>query len=93
MAAKTKTRREKPVGIEKLYDHLPKTKEGRTMVALVLICIGLFASGAILTIILIPLGIVVLAYDYEWARNILRRFRDWLNGVRDRSEKKGAKRY
>ncbi len=80
------------MGIEKVYDYLPKSKEGRTVIGLLSICIGLFASGAILTIILIPLGIVVLAYDYEWARNILRRVRDWLNGARKRSDKKGAER-
>jgi len=81
------------MGIEKLYDYLPKSKEGRTMIGLLLIIVGLFASGAILTIVLIPLGIVVLAYDYEWARNILRRVRDWLNGARKRSDKKGSERY
>lgn len=81
------------MGIEKVYDYLPKSKEGRTMIGLLLIVVGLFASGAILTIILIPLGIVVLAYDYEWARNILRRVRDWLNGARKRSDKKGSERY
>ncbi len=80
------------MGIEKVYEYLPKSKEGRTVIGLLLICIGLFASGAILTIVLIPLGIVVLAYDYEWARNILRRVRDWLNGARKRSDKKGAER-
>ena len=80
------------MGIEKVYDYLPKSKEGRTVIGLLSICIGLFASGAILTIVLIPLGIVVLAYDYEWARNILRRVRDWLNGARKRSDKKGAER-
>ncbi len=80
------------MGIEKVYDYLPKSKEGRTVVGLLFIVVGLFASGAILTIVLIPLGIVVLAYDYEWARNILRRVRDWLNGARKRSDKKGAER-
>jgi len=80
------------MGIEKVYDYLPKSKEGRTVIGLLLIVVGLFASGAILTIVLIPLGIVVLAYDYEWARNILRRVRDWLNGARKRSDKKGAER-
>ncbi|GEM_PF-5865000 len=80
------------MGIEKVYDYLPKSKEGRTAIGLLLIVVGLFASGAILTIVLIPLGIVVLAYDYEWARNILRRVRDWLNGARKRSDKKGSER-
>ncbi len=80
------------MGIEKVYDYLPKSKEGRTVIGLMLIVVGLFASGAILTIVLIPLGIVVLAYDYEWARNILRRVRDWLNGARKRSDKKGSER-
>ena len=80
------------MGIEKVYDYLPKSKEGRTVIGLLSICIGLFASGAILTIVLIPLGIVVLAYDYEWARNILRRVRGWLNGARKRSDKKGTER-
>ena len=80
------------MGIERVYDYLPNSKEGRTVVGLLSICIGLFASGAILTIVLIPLGIVVLAYDYEWARNLLRRVRDWLGGARERSDKKGPER-
>ena len=80
------------MGIERVYDYLPNSKEGRTVIGLLSICIGLFASGAILTIILIPLGIVILAFDYEWARNILRRVRGWLNGARERSDKKGTER-
>jgi len=74
--------------IDKLYDYLPKTREGRTMVGLGLIVFGLMSSAAILTIILIPLGIAVLAFDYEWARNILRRVRDFLNNTRDKHERR-----
>jgi len=77
---------EKPMTIDKLYDYLPKTREGRTMVGLGCIVVGLMASAAILTIILIPLGIAVLAFDYEWARNILRRVRDFLNNTREKVE-------
>ncbi len=76
------------MGIEKIYDYLPNSKEGRTVVGLLLICIGLFTSAAILTIILIPLGIVVLAFDYAWARKILRGVRDFLNNTRQKHERR-----
>jgi len=48
----------------------------------------LSTSASILTIILIPLGIAVLAFDHEWARNILRKVRDWLNGARESHERR-----
>ena len=87
MTAKRKTGgKDKSMGIEKIYDHLPKSKRGRTVVGLLLVCFGLFTSAALLTIILIPLGIVVLAFDHAWARNILRKVRDFLNGARLRFE-------
>lgn len=82
--------------IEKIYDYLPHTKEGRTLVGLGMILFGLFTSVGLLTIILIPLGIIVLAYDYEWARNFLRKTRDFLSTLRDRvdggSQARGGKR-
>ena len=74
------------MSIEKIYDYLPNTKEGRTIVGLALIVFGLFASVGIFTIVLIPLGIVVLAYDYEWARNALRTVRDWLSRTREKND-------
>lgn len=78
------------MSIEKIYDYLPHTKEGRTLVGLVFILVGLFSSAALITIILIPLGIIVLAYDYEWARNALRKVRDFLSNMREKQE--GASR-
>ncbi len=74
------------MSIERIYDYLPNTKEGRTIVGLGLILFGLFTSAGILTVILIPIGIVVLAYDYEWARNLLRKTRDFLSKTRDNHE-------
>lgn len=74
------------MSIERIYDYLPSTKEGRTIVGLGMILFGLFASVAIFTIILIPLGIIILAYDYEWARNLLRKIRDGLSSMGRRSE-------
>ncbi len=79
------------MGVEKLYDYLPKSRKGRTMVGLGLVIFGLFSSATILTIILIPLGIVVLAFDHAWARSILRCVRDWLNRIRARFETKNTK--
>ncbi len=77
------------MSIERIYDYLPKTKEGRTLVGLAMILFGLFSSAAIFTIVLIPLGIVTLAYDYEWARNLLRKVRDGLSSMGRRSEARG----
>jgi len=74
------------MSIEKIYDYLPNSKEGRTLVGLGMVLFGLFASAAIFTIVLIPLGIVILAYDYEWARNCLRKVRDGLSSLRGRTE-------
>ncbi|MHA1543784.1 MAG: PGPGW domain-containing protein [Alphaproteobacteria bacterium] len=74
------------MSIEKIYDYLPSTKEGRTIVGLGMVLFGLFASAAIFTIVLIPLGVVVLAYDYEWARNLLRKVRDGLTSMRKSSD-------
>jgi len=78
--------------IEKIYEYLPNTKEGRTILGLGLVLVGLFASAALFTIVLIPLGIIVLAYDYEWARNALRNFRDFLNSIRDKSDSRARNR-
>ncbi len=83
------------MSIEKIYEYLPSTKEGRTLVGLGLVLFGLFSSAAIFTIILIPLGVIVLAYDYEWARNLLRKVRDLLSSMRkssDSSAKTSAKK-
>jgi len=74
------------MSIEKIYEYLPKSREGRTLVGLGMIMFGLFSSAAIFTIVLIPLGIIVLAYDYEWARNLLRKVRDGLSSMRSSSE-------
>ena len=79
------------MGVEKLYDYLPKSRKGRTMVGLGLIIFGLFSSAAILTIILIPLGIVVLAFDHAWARKILKGVRDGLNRMRRHFEAEETK--
>ena len=87
MTAKKKTGgKGKSMAMDKLYNYLPKSREGRTVVGLGLILFGLFTSATILTIVLIPLGIAVLAFDHEWARNILRRVRDFLNGARKSHE-------
>lgn len=74
------------MSIEKIYDYLPHTKEGRTLLGLGLVLFGLFTSVGLITIVLIPLGIIILAYDYEWARNLLRKTRDFLNSLRSRQE-------
>lgn len=74
------------MSIEKIYDYLPKSKEGRTIVGLGMVLFGLFSSAAIFTIVLIPLGVIILAYDYEWARNLLRKVRDGLSSMRSSAE-------
>lgn len=79
------------MSIEKLYEKIP-TKEGRTFVGLFLIVLGLVSSAALLTVIFIPLGIAILAFDYEWARNILRWVRDTLTALREKFENRPSDR-
>lgn len=77
---------------DKIHEKLPDNRTGRTVIGLALIVFGLMAFLPIFTILFIPLGIAVLAFDHEWARNILRRTRDFLTRARQRHEARRAGR-
>lgn len=77
---------------DKVYDKLPKSRGARTLIGAGLIVCGLFGFLPVLSFLLIPIGIAVLAFDHEWARNILRKVRDWLSQARNRHEAKKAGR-
>ena len=77
---------------DKIHAKLPDNKAARTFIGLGLIVLGLFAFLPIFTVLFIPVGIAILAFDHEWARNILRRVRDFLHRARQRSDAKRAGR-
>lgn len=68
--------------VDRIYKHLPKNKLGRIIVGVVLIILGFFGFLPILGFWMIPLGIAVLAFDFEFARTILRKVRDSLTWLR-----------
>ncbi len=72
--------------VDRIYKHLPKNKLGRMIVGVVLIILGIFGFLPILGFWMIPLGIAVLAFDFEFARTILRKIRDGLTWLRLRLE-------
>ncbi len=77
--------------VERFEKHLPKNKLGRIIVGFVLIILGFFGFLPILGFWMIPLGIAVLAFDFEFARAILRKIRDGLTWLRLRLD--GRSRY
>ena len=77
---------------DRIYDKLPKSRNGRTFIGAGLIILGLFGFLPILSFLLIPIGIAVLAFDHEWARKVLRSVRDFLTRMRQRHEAKRAGR-
>ncbi len=68
--------------VDRFEKHLPKNKLGRIIVGFVLIILGFFGFLPILGFWMIPLGIAVLAFDFEFARAILRKIRDSLTWLR-----------
>ncbi len=77
--------------VDRFEKHLPKNKLGRIIVGFVLIILGFFGFLPILGFWMIPLGIAVLAFDFEFARAILRKIRDSLTWLRLRLD--GRRRY
>ncbi len=77
--------------VERFERHLPNNKPGRIIVGVVLIILGFFGFLPILGFWMIPLGIAVLAFDFEFARTILRKIRDGLTWLRLRLD--GRSRY
>ena len=77
--------------VDRFEKHLPKNKLGRMIVGVVLIILGFFGFLPILGFWMIPLGIAVLAFDFEFARAILRKIRDSLTWLRLRLD--GRRRY
>lgn len=77
---------------DKVYDKLPKSRQLRTLIGAGLIVAGLFGFLPVLSFLLIPIGIAILALDHEWARKILRAVRDWLTRARARHDAKKAGR-
>jgi len=71
---------------DKIHAKLPDNRAARTLIGLGLIVLGLFGFLPILTILFIPIGIAVLAFDHEWARRVLRKTRDFLHRARQRSD-------
>jgi len=77
---------------DRVYDKLPKSRGGRTVIGAGLIILGLFGFLPILSFLLIPIGIAILAFDHEWARKVLRSVRDFLTRMRQRYEARKAAR-
>lgn len=77
---------------DKVHEKLPNNRTARTIIGLGLIIMGLLAFLPVFTILFIPVGIAILAFDHEWARNWLRKTRDFLHRARQRSDAKRAGR-
>lgn len=76
---------------DQIHDKLPKSRGGRTAIGVGLIILGLFGFLPVLSFLLIPIGIAILAFDHEWARGVLRSVRDFLTRIRQRSDARKAR--
>ena len=77
--------------VDRFEKHLPNNKIGRLIVGVVLIFLGFLGFLPILGFWMIPLGIAVLAFDFEFARVILRKIRSSLTWLRLRLD--SSRRY
>jgi hypothetical protein len=61
---------------------MPRSRAARIAIGVALVVFGIFGFLPILGFWMIPLGLLVLSYEFTWARRLRRRLTVWWHGRR-----------